>query len=415
MKSVFPPSLLIHPWVADWKVGTWKSRLSKYAFPIGAALSLRIGLSAWLAMVWLVVDSRFQFTGRVRQEIYGGLTPAATPLGRALIDVWLRWDASHYMNIARQGYSGAPLGDLNFPPLYPTLVLWLKPLFFHREILTGLIVATLASLVAFILLYKLVEESFADRALARQTILVLSIYPTSFFLFAPYTDSLFLALSIGFFLLLRRQQWIPAGTLIALATLTRLQGIVLVIPFLFEAWRTKSYILKRANWKPFFGLGLASLGYFLYEIHRSLYGMPGIFTTYVTISKNIFVDPVTGIWLAFKQALVTREILVISELLSVVLFLALLIWMLFQKKYQRQLPMLLYGIALILLFTTKHNLVASALQSSNRYVIGAFPAFIGMADIVNRLSSRKRFLYHLASLTLLLVASAAYALFIFVG
>jgi hypothetical protein len=99
-----------------------------HRFPILLGLALRVGLSVWLAVVWWTVEPHLTFQGKALQETYGQLTPQNTRLGRAVFDVWLRWDAVHFMNIAREGYAGVGQGDTNWLPLYPYLVMGLKPL-----------------------------------------------------------------------------------------------------------------------------------------------------------------------------------------------------------------------------------------------------------------------------------------------
>lgn len=393
----------------------WERFLEKYRFPIAMALGLRLGLSLWLGLIWMIVDRYFPQSERLVREVYGRIEPSPNLLGRALLDVWLRWDATHYMNIAIDGYSGVGVGDLNFPPLYPNLVLLLKPLAFGNEILSGLIVSTVSSLVAFVLLHKFVEETFQDTALANQTILVFGIYPTSFFLFAPFTDALFIAISLAFFILVRFRRWIWAGLAIVIASFARLQAVLLMLPLVIEIGRSKSLAPSRQNLPAYFSVGIAPLGYLLFSLWRRANGLPAFSDTFSQYSKIVFVDPLTGLWLAIRQVIELREGLVISELLSVLLFLFITLWMFFQPKFRRHWPMLVYSLALILLFMTKHSTAASALQSSNRYVLGAFPVFIGLAEIVLRMSKWKRMLFHLGSLALLMIASALYALFIFVG
>ncbi len=72
-------------------------------------------------MIWLIVDRNFQSSDIFIRETYKNLTPSSTIIGRGLLDVWLRWDAVHYMNLARYGYSITNIGDFNYPPLYPYL------------------------------------------------------------------------------------------------------------------------------------------------------------------------------------------------------------------------------------------------------------------------------------------------------
>jgi hypothetical protein len=76
--------------------------------------------------------------------------------------------------------------------------------------------------------------------MARRAVLYMAVFPTAYFLGAPYTESLFLLLALGAFLAARRGRWEIAGACGALAAATRSIGIVLILPLAVEAflqWR----------------------------------------------------------------------------------------------------------------------------------------------------------------------------------
>jgi len=100
------------------------------------------------------------------------------------------------------------------------------------------------------------------------TLFLIIIFPASFYFIAGYSESLFLTLSLTVIILSRRRQWIWAGIFAALATLSRVQGILLTVPIFVELvqdYRTRN------NLKDFL-TGLCSLSYspFVYELY-SLY------------------------------------------------------------------------------------------------------------------------------------------------
>ena len=145
-----------------------------------------------------------------------------------------RWDAVHYLTIANDGYD-APEDDLRhgFFPLYPMIV---------RAIAgwTGsngltLIAAHLVSLVAFgvalYLLHRLVELELG-RERARTTLLLLAFFPAALYYGAPYTESVFLAVTVGAFYCARTERWALAGALAGLASAARIPGLLLVVPLL---------------------------------------------------------------------------------------------------------------------------------------------------------------------------------------
>jgi 4-amino-4-deoxy-L-arabinose transferase-like glycosyltransferase len=108
---------------------------------------------------------------------------------------------------------------------------------FGNYLLAAFIVSTLAVPATFILLYELVQHDFGNPT-ALRTVIYLAAFPTSFYLAAYYSEGLFLALTLGAFLAARRyHNWWLVGLLLALATITRNMGILLVIPLGWEWWR----------------------------------------------------------------------------------------------------------------------------------------------------------------------------------
>jgi Mannosyltransferase (PIG-V) len=157
----------------------------------------------------------------------------------AVTDVWVRWDSVWFLRIAEHGYAHAsPTGAANaFFPLYPETVHWAGKAFLGHYVLAGILVSLAASLVAFFLLHRVGEERLGVDG-ARRAVLYLALFPTTFFLLAVYSEALFLALSLGAFVLAERRRWLPAWALVGLAILTRPAGIALVPPLLLLAWRS---------------------------------------------------------------------------------------------------------------------------------------------------------------------------------
>jgi hypothetical protein len=91
---------------------------------------------------------------------------------------------------------------------------------------------------ALLALFALTAEAFGDRV-ARRAIVVAAIFPTAFFFLAPYTESLFLFLSILAFRAARHDQWGRVAVWGALAALTRSVGLVLIPALLVEAFASR--------------------------------------------------------------------------------------------------------------------------------------------------------------------------------
>src|SRR4029079_1806923 len=99
-------------------------------------------------------------------------------------------------------------------------------------------------------------------ARARPVLLLLALCPAAVYFGAPYSESLFLLLSVGAFYTARTGRWAWAGALAACAAATRSAGIVLLLP-LFVLWLDSSPRRGRdVAW-----LALAPLGLAAYALH----------------------------------------------------------------------------------------------------------------------------------------------------
>jgi len=156
----------------------------------------------------------------------GRLTVPFGPVGDALIAPAARWDAVWFLQIADEGYADG--GRPAFFPLYPALV-WAAGLVTGSRALGALLVAGACAIAALAVVHALAREELGERY-ARPAVLVCAFFPTSLFLSAMYSESLFLALSAGAFLAARREAWVLAGALGLLAAATRSVGVALVVP-----------------------------------------------------------------------------------------------------------------------------------------------------------------------------------------
>ncbi|MGZ3625286.1 MAG: mannosyltransferase family protein, partial [Ktedonobacteraceae bacterium] len=130
---------------------------------------------------------------------------------------WYRWDVVAYVNIAHHGYTYLP--DTAFFPFWPLLEhfggILLGNSIPNSYYFAGLIIANICFYFVLVLLYRLLTVDF-DPDTARRALFYIAFSPYAIFFFLGYTESLFLLLSIGIFLLLRRGKpldWWLAGSL----------------------------------------------------------------------------------------------------------------------------------------------------------------------------------------------------------
>ena len=154
------------------------------------------------------------------------------------IDVWARWDSDWYLRIAEEGYADSPSSTPAFFPLYPGLIALLGRLLGGHYVVAGVALSLGACAVAFALLYRLALPRLGADG-ARRAVLLLAVFPTSLFLQAVYSESLYLALALGSFLLAERGRFLGAGAAAGVAMLTRPVGIALLPALALLAWRSR--------------------------------------------------------------------------------------------------------------------------------------------------------------------------------
>jgi len=184
------------------------------------------------------------------------------------MNIWSHWDGEHYVALAMGGYLHPPDNvSPAFFPLYPLLMRSFAELFggpISQQALSvwGPLLSLLFLPFAFYSIYQIALDGFDERV-AKGTILILAFFPTTFFLNAAYTESLFLALSAGSLWAMRvRKNLLLACVLAALAAATRNVGVFLMGPLMYE-WVKD---LERFRWRGIYllvapGGLLAYMGY----------------------------------------------------------------------------------------------------------------------------------------------------------
>jgi len=293
--------------------------------------------------------------------------------GESFLGIWNRWDASLYLKIAQNGYASA--GDdrflIVFFPLYPLLVSF-GEIFVRDYLVSAFLVTAFASIAAGLVLRELGRLDYSEKV-AQLSVVFLFIFPTSYFLHIPYTESLFLALVMGSFLAARKRLWIVAGILGALACLTRVNGLVLLPALVFEVWEeyreTKQF---NRRWLFLILIALGFLGYLL--LNYVIAGDPLRFMLYQREHwYRYFRWPWEGIWETVNRVsspkVVDAQMTGVFELLFVVIGAIAIVfgWKYLRNSYR------IWMIANWLLFVS-----TSFVLSVPRYTLTLFPMFILM-------------------------------------
>jgi hypothetical protein len=282
-----------------------------------------------------------------------GVTRGFGWLGDVLAAPAARWDAAWYLVIAHYGYR-PELGAFTasraaFFPLYPLGVRALSDAGL-APVIAGVALSIAALMAALYGLHRLTTLEVARlrrRAIgvgfpgsgvggerlakldggevARLAVLLTAFAPMAFYFSAIYSESLYVALSVGLFVCARRGRWAGAALLGALASATRSTGVVLLVPLLLlylygpredrvperlpapaqarlaallAGVRPRYRLRRDALW-----LGLVPLGLGLYMAHLALAGGDPLAPFHAeAVWKRHFAGPYGGIWDGAKAA-----------------------------------------------------------------------------------------------------------------
>lgn len=283
------------------------------------------GIAAWAASRLAILAVAVVAAGSAAGEGLGAANaesfdrPALTHpfggAGDALLSPLARWDAAWYLDIAASGYPAGDAARPAFFPLYPLLVRVVGEVGGGSPgalLIAAYAVSLLALLAALVLLHRLTELELG-RPVARSTLLLLSVFPASLFLGAPYSESLFLLCAVGAFLAARHDRFALAGLAAAAASATRSAGVLLILPlallYLYgpRGGRTPAaerarpgpgglrprYLLRRdAAWLALAPAGLAAYALGLWLAH----GDPLAFASAQGLWGRELGGPLAGVW-----------------------------------------------------------------------------------------------------------------------
>ncbi|TMC19886.1 MAG: hypothetical protein E6J34_14390 [Chloroflexi bacterium] len=310
---------------------------------------------------------------------------SSAPVDATFFSTWNHWDAANYVRIAQYGYT--PPYDFAFFPLFPLLISIIAHILGSWSYqAVGMILSNMALLGTMLLLYQLAVES-AGEEVARRTLLYLCIFPTAFYFFAAYNESLFLLFTTATFLALRRRRWWLAGLLGCCAALTRSAGILLVLPYLYELWVAREHITLsiRIFLRSAFSITLIPLGtacYALYCWHMT--SNPLIFVAVQAHWHRHLSWPWQGLWNGlfelfwnqpFGSASQAHILLDLSATLCFIL-LTVLGWRKLRTSYT-----IWAGTLLLYILLSPATELHDWLMSNQRFVLEMFPAFITLASL----------------------------------
>ncbi|OGE77955.1 MAG: hypothetical protein A2751_02850 [Candidatus Doudnabacteria bacterium RIFCSPHIGHO2_01_FULL_46_14] len=326
--------------------------------------------------VWLVIANLFAVAGANRFNLesdtaYAWIDPAKAMPQQTwdITSLHVKWDSYWHMDIAQNGYSFAGPGQLSnlvFFPVYAFVIRLIDVFVAGDAALAGWLASAVALLGALIFFYKLVKEFHPDVD-AYQPLIFLLIFPTAFFLNAVYTEAVFLLLSLACFYYAFRKNFLLAGLFGLAASLTRVTGVLLFVPLLWQYYQLYGVRFTK-NFLPLMMIPAGLFGFFLFHYLR--FGDALLFFKIESTWGRNFTVNTDHFVLTGHPAIVNLSL----DLLFIA-FAILVTYFVFRKLNAA------YG--LYMLATVTVALGSGSMMSIGRYILVLFPIFILLARIKN--------------------------------
>ncbi|MFD5468193.1 glycosyltransferase family 39 protein [Kitasatospora sp. NPDC127059] len=367
----------------DRTPGRLMTLVDRFAPAVGAyAVVKAIGLTVFLLLLEHTGDYLKKQVGR------GG--------GAHSWDVLGTWDGVWYQRIAENGYDpqliplhGFPLAtyyenSAAFFPLYPWLMRLVGTVTGLGPYGSGIVVSVLASLVAAAGIFAIAERLAGFRAGVIAAV-IWGLFPGSGVEWAVYSDSLFVALSAWACYCVMTRRWVAAGLIALVAGLNRPTAAALIAAvsiaalvalvrrtdgvarpltaMLITPWGLLGYVawvgwrmgdwggyfkLQRGAWNRYFDFGASTV--------------------------RTVMDVITGHW-DFWQSNPVPDLIAIALLIALPGLLVLLA--------RARPPLVLWVYTALTLFTALSS--NQIFGNISRYLLPAFPLFIGLAVVLRRL------------------------------
>lgn len=332
-------------------------------------------------------------------------------IARTLRKTFAMADTNHYMGIAQGGYTREPF-DVSSPrsqayaffPMFPIL-LWILRQTTSDAMLWGAALCNLFFFLALVLLYRLTVEFGYGDTVARRTIFYVAAFPVSYFFAAPFTESIFLFLTVASFYAAKRERWWLAGVIGMFGSATRLTAVLLLPALLVLSWQ----MYRSVQIKKILGLLLIPVGLFSYMFFS--WRMTGDALAFMHASESwgrkpsIFILGPLFRYLTHPYEIVAGwHFNLLNACCALLCFYAIYV---FVRRRE-------WAFALYTLMSIVIPLSTGVLQSLGRYTMGFFPVFIALAVTVRSENQdhaiRFVFVFLLGIMTLLYTLNLAIAL-----
>ena len=367
--------------------------------PAARSVLYAFGLTRLVVFVVLVLGTQINIImtgdGTTTREMH--LQLGKIQLARLLRDAVLKADVNWYYGVAAEGYEQRPSDSSThhnwaFFPAFP--LAWRAASALTGEMaLTGILLSNVIFLLALFFVYGVARESGLDEWAADRAVFYLAAYPASYFYSLPLTESMFLAVAAACLYAGRRRLWWLAGCLGALASATRVVG-VLLMPVLFlldlqtygRAWRRASVL-----WLCLVPAGLLAFMLHLYAVTGDAFAFRSAVAAWGR-APGFFLSPLLSYLSEPSLIAVPWDFRLLNFFTPV---LALVCGAVLLRR--RQWALGAFTILIVAVALSTHN----SLHSQARYAMVAFPLYFVLASAAR---TRPRLDQTIAALSLTLLA-----------
>lgn len=309
----------------------------------------------WVLLLCLFVQVFFLF-GNFTSN--GGLFFDQSQKLPKILYLFLQWDGGNYFEIAKNGYSRPEL--FAFFPLYPGLISVLGEIIPLE--LAGLVISNL-SFFGFLMVSQKYLRTYYPGINQNVFFFSLFLFPSTFILSFYYPESLLLLLTLVSVSLLRSKAYFPSAVFASFSAITRPQGVVFVMAFVW-------FILFRTSERLISKIALVSVSIFP-------------ILTYLFIQSrytNNLLAPIQAqtYWQRFTFPKITLQFDYLGLLalanLSTLIFVLWLFW--HYKKHLDIFAKLFFASSIFL------PIISGSLDGFPRYLLSSFPIFILLAHML---------------------------------
>ena len=356
----------------------------------------------WRVTLFIIVFFGVKFVPLQNDFLGGGITEY---IKNPYLWSWFNFDGEHYLSIIREGYR--PLTYFFFPG-FPLLIKYIAGLFvgsMYSYAVLGLTISNAIFFVALIGFWKLITMDY-DEKIAKIAVVLLLVFPTSFYFASFYSEALFLAAVVWSMYFVRRGYFAFSGILGGLSSLTRVVGVSIFPSLLLESLFPNGKFKKIKITPKLIYIFLTPLGLLLYMYYlwrvtgdplnflhtvgifgdqrsSSFVMLPQVFYRYILkIIPNLNINYFPSLFTTFMEFFVSLLFLVVSIL----------------SFYKLRLSYSVYILLGYLIPT-----LSGSFSSIPRYVVVLFPGFIlASLWIRNKSVFVKTLVYGLSSICLII-------------